>query len=95
MANEEPRTRGIVPSFPGSTEGGIDVWVRVFRNRARSMLCLNLISGVALANRTVAKQAEYSAAVIAKDAALLTGEVPVPFEDDDKAERRLSNLLWA
>jgi len=95
MANEEPRTRGIVPSFPGSTEGCIDVWVRVFRNKARSKLCFNLVSGVAFANRTAAKRAEYRADVIARDAALLAGIIPVPFEDDDKAKRRLSTLMWS
>ena len=94
MANEEPRTRGIVPSFPGSTEGGIDVWVRVFRSQARSKLCLNLISGVVFTNRSVAERAEYRAVVVARDAALLAGIIPVPFEDDDKAERRMSSLLW-
>ena len=93
MANEEPRTRGIVPSFPGSTEGDIDVWVRVFRIHARSKLCFNLISGVVFANRSVAERAEYRATVITRDATLLAGTIPVPFEDDDKAERRLSTRL--
>jgi hypothetical protein len=94
MANEEPHTRGTLPSFPGSTEGGIDVWVRVFRNQARSKLSFNLISGVAFANRTDAKRAECRAVVITKDAALLAGTIPVPFEDD-KAEWRLTTMVWS
>ncbi len=84
-----------MPNFPRSTEEGIDVWVRVFRNHARSKLCFNMISGVAFANRIAAKRAEYRAVVIARDAAILARTIPVPFEDDDKAERRLSNLLWS
>ena len=95
MANEEPRTRRIVPSFPGSTEGVIDIWVRVFRRHARSKLCFNFISGVPFANRTVAERAEYRATFIARYAALLAGTISVPFEDDDKAERRQSTLLWS
>ena len=88
MANEELHTRGTLPSFPGSTEGGIDVWVRVFRNLARSKLCFNLISGVAFANQTAAKRAEYRATVIdARGATLLAGTISVPFEDGDKQGR--------
>jgi hypothetical protein len=91
MADDEPRTRAIIPSFPGTTKGGIDVWVRVVRNQARSKLCFNLISGVPA---TAATRAAYRAAVVLRDAAIAAGNSPKPFEDDDNAERRLSTLLW-
>ena len=45
MANLPPRDRHIATSFQGSTEGGIDVWARVFREQARQKLCYHHISG--------------------------------------------------
>ena len=45
MANLPPRDRPIATSFQGSTEGGIDVWARVFRDQARQKLCYHHISG--------------------------------------------------
>ena len=50
MANLPPRDRPIATSFPGSTEGGIDVWARVFRNQTRQKLCYRQISGRDFAN---------------------------------------------
>ena len=58
MANEVPRDRAIVPSFPATTEGGIDVWIRVLRDQARTNLCFHLISGVARADRPADELAE-------------------------------------
>ncbi len=95
MANKEPRQQRILPTFPESTEGGIDAWVRVLRNQARTKLCFNLISRITFADRTAKERAKYRAVVVAKDAALAAGTIFVPFEDDDKAERKLLALLWA
>jgi hypothetical protein len=83
MADDEPRTRAIVPSFPGTTKCGIDVWVKVVRNQARSKLCFNLISGVPA---TSATRAAYRAACVLRGAAIAAGNSPNPFEDDDNAE---------
>jgi len=58
MANETPRDRAIVPSFPATIEGGIDVWIRVLRDQARLKLCFHLIFGVARANRPADEIAE-------------------------------------
>ena len=91
MADDEPLTRAIIPSFPGTTKGGIDVWVKVVRNQARARLCFNLISGEPA---TSATRAAYRAAIALRDAAIAAGTSPKPFEDDDNAERRLSTLLW-
>ena len=91
MADGEPRTRAIIPSFPATTKGGIDVWVRVVRNPARSKLCFNLISGVA---QTVVTGAAYREAHAKRDAAIAAGTSHKPFEDNDNAERRLATLLW-
>jgi len=91
MADDEPRTRAIIPSFPGTTKGGIDIWVRVVRNQARSKVCFNLIYGVPT---TLATRATYRATFAVRDATIAAGTSPKPFEDDDNAERRLTNLLW-
>ena len=45
MANVPPRDRPISTSFPGSSEGGIDMWARVFRDQARRKLCYHHIVG--------------------------------------------------
>ena len=91
MADDEPRARAIIPTFPGTTKGGIDVWVRVVQNQARAKLCFNLISGVP---PTAATRGAYRATIAARDAAILARTSTKPFEDDDNAERRLSTLLW-
>ena len=44
MANLPPRDRPISTSFPGSSEGGIDMWARVFRDQVRQKLCFHQIS---------------------------------------------------
>ena len=94
MADDSPRTRAIVPSFPGSTKGGIDVWIRVVRDQARTKLCFNLICGIAPAARPAAMRAAVRAGNVARDVAILAGTKPLPYEDDDYAERRLSTLFW-
>ena len=91
MADEEPHTRTIIPSFPATTKGGIDVWVRDVRNQARSELCFRLISGVA---QTTSTRAAYRAPVTYRDASIASGSSHKPFKDDDLAERRRTTLLW-
>jgi len=94
MADDSTRNRAIVPSFPGSTKGGIDVWIRVVRDHARTKLCFNLICGIAPAARPAAMRAAVRAGNAARDAAVLACNKPLPYEDDDNAERRLSTLIW-
>ena len=94
MANEIPRDRAIVPSFPASTEGCIDVWIRVLRDQARTKLCFHLISGVARADRPAEEIAEEQLARAAALQAVTNGRIPIPFAGDSKSESRLATLLW-
>jgi len=93
MTNEAPRDRDTTPSFPSTTEGGIDVWIRVLRDETRLKLCFHLISGVAAANRPVDDAAEYRVAAAAADTTIATGTVPIPYDGDLKSEGRLATLL--
>ncbi len=94
MANEIPRDRAIVPSFPATAEGGIDVWIRVLRDQARTKLCFHLISGVARADRPTDEIAEERLSRDASVQAVTDGRIPLPFNGDSKSERRLATLLW-
>ncbi len=94
MANEPPRDRGTTPSFPSTTKGGIDVWIRVLRDQARLKLCFRLISGIAHANRPAVEIAELRAAAAAAVIEIAAGTVPISYDGDAKSERRLSTLLW-
>ena len=94
MAHEAPRDRATTPSFPSTTEGGVDVLIRVLRDQARLKLCFHLISGVAAANRHVDEAAEYRFTATAADTTIAAGTVPIPYDGDPKSERLLATLLW-
>jgi hypothetical protein len=94
MANKAPRDRAIAPSFPSTTKGEIDVWIRVLRDHARLKLCFRLISGVADVNRPQDQIDEQRATASAAVIAFAAGDVPVPYDGDPKSERRLATLLW-
>ncbi len=94
MANEVPRERAISPSFPGMTDGGIDVWSHVFRDQARQKLCFHLTSGVAPLDRTVEEKDELRRASATSLHGVADKHTPVPFDGDAKSERRLASLLW-
>ena len=94
MANLPPRDRPISTSFPGSTEGGIDVWARVFRDQARQKLCFHQISGLPIANWPPSELRDFRRAKAATTVAIAADLVPEPYDGDDKSERRLATLLW-
>ncbi len=95
MVDESPRTRAIVPSFPSSTKGGIDVWIRVVRDQVRLKLCFNIICGIPPAARPAPMRAFVIAGNVARDVdILLAGTKPLTYGDDDNAERLLPTLLW-
>ena len=70
MANLPPRACPIATSFPGSTEGGIDVWARVFRDQARQKLCYHHVSGRDIADWPPSEARDYVRAEAAAQAAI-------------------------
>ncbi len=94
MTSEVPRERAISASSPGTTDEGIDVWNRVFRDQTRQKLCFHPISGVAPLDRTVEKKDELRRASVASLKAVIDGYIPVLFDGYAKSERRLASLLW-
>jgi len=94
MANETPRDRAIVLSFPTTIEKGIDVLIRVLRDQARMKLCFYLISGVAYATRPASEIVEERVARAAAVHAVANGHVQVRSDGDPKFEQRFATLIW-
>ena len=68
--------------------------MRNLRNEAHAKICFHQISVIGLENLPVIERVECRATIVDRDAALAAGTIRVPFEDDAKLERILSNLLW-
>ena len=94
MANLPPRDRPISTSFPGSIEGGIDVWARVFRDQARQKLYFHQIYGLHIADSPPGELRDYHRAEADVQVAVDAGLTPEPYDGDNKSERRLATLLW-
>jgi hypothetical protein len=65
MANLPPKDRPISTSFPGSIEGGIDVWAKIFRDQARQKLYYHQNVGRPIADWALAKARDFSHEVAA------------------------------
>ena len=89
-----PRDRPIATFFPESTEGGIYVCAKVFRDQARQKLCYHHISGRDIADWPPAEARDFVRAEAAAQVAIDAGLVPEPYDGDDKSERKLATLLW-
>ncbi len=94
MANRLPRDRPISTSFPGSGEGGIDVWARVFRDHARQKLFFHQIYGLHIADWPPGELRDYHRAEAVAQVVIDDGLTPEPYDGDYKSERRLAILLW-
>jgi hypothetical protein len=64
------------------------------RDQARLKLCFIIICGIPSGARPAAMRVAVRTGNVARDDAILAGIKPIPYEDDDNDERRLSTLLW-
>ena len=77
-----PVTR-IVPSYPGTTPGGLDVWTRVFYLQAQAHYCLEVVLPSAAASSSSSSGSGSSSAPSRG-----------PAEGDSGCQGRLANLLY-
>ena len=77
----------IVPTFPGTTPGGLDVWTRVFCLQAKTHFCLEIILPSAVASSSASTSTGTSAAASAAASKF-------PSEGDANCQNRLANLLY-
>ena len=77
----------VVPSFPGTTAGGLDVWTHVFYLHAKTQFCLDLLLPLA---RSFASTSSTTTGGTSAAAARSIG----PAEGDSNCQTRLAHLLY-